>query len=125
MPVAEAWPVSLEVELEIESFLKEQSLTSTDIDLVIAGKNGDAGDDAIYGQLKENVFKDNALANYKHLSGEYPTSTAFALWLSASIIKTQSLPEILGATSPKKIKRILIYNHYNNIHHSLMLLSAC
>ena len=119
-------PVSTKhIEVEIERFLKEQSLTAADIDIVIEGKNGATSDDAIYDQLNETVFKNKAIANYKHLSGEYPTSTAFALWLSASIIKTQSLPSLLNTAAQAKIKRILIYNHYQNVHHSLMLLSAC
>ena len=61
---------------------------------------------------------------YKHLCGEYPTSTAFALWLAAVSAKAGALPAVMGA-SPKKIKRILVYNHYERIHHSLMLVNAC
>ncbi|XHR94482.1 hypothetical protein ACFJIV_30115 [Mucilaginibacter sp. UC70_90] len=61
---------------------------------------------------------------YKHLCGEYPTSSAFALWLTANILKTGSVPATIGqATTP--VKKILIYNHYQMIHHSLILLSAC
>ena len=119
-------PASIkEIEEEITSFLKNQSLTVADIDIVIAGNNGDETGDEIYHQLKKDIFKHNALVNYKHLSGEYPTSTAFALWLAASVLKTQNLPGVLNVAAPQKIKRILICNHYESIHHSLMLLSAC
>ena len=40
---------------------------------------------------------------------EYPTSSAFALWLAANILKTGKIPEV---SSDKKPRTILIYNHY-------------
>ncbi len=30
--------------------------------------------------------------NYKNLCGEYPTATAFALWLAAGMVKNGALP---------------------------------
>ena len=114
-----------EIETQILRFLKEQSLTPADIDLVITGRNGDTASDRIYQALVNTVFTTTAIAHYKQLCGEYPTSTAFALWLAASILKQGSLPAVLGVQAPPKLQRILIYNHYQNIHHSLMVVSAC
>jgi hypothetical protein len=66
------------------------------------------------------------LVNYKHLSGEYPTAAAFALWIAANIIKTGKVPAALDQKNiPGNTGRVLIYNHYQNIHHSLLLVSAC
>lgn len=113
-----------QIEQDIADFLKDQNITLNDIDLVITGKNGDAKNDAIYTQLQQTVFGGASAINYKHLCGEYPTSSAFALWLAANIIKTGSVPPIFGQTV-KPIKRVLVYNHYQQVHHSLMLLSAC
>jgi 3-oxoacyl-[acyl-carrier-protein] synthase II len=116
-----------EIKENILSFLAIHSLTTKDIDLVIAGKNGDAGSDIIVNQLQQTVFSKNNLINYKHLCGEYPTSTAFALWVAANIIKTGTVPEVLDFKGPKekKISRVLICNNYLDVHHSLILLSAC
>ena len=114
-----------EVEQQVINFLKAQSLTAADIDLVITGSNGDIKGDAVYRELGDTIFKNNLIAGYKHLCGEYPSSTAFALWLAAWVIKNGDLPAVLGIPSSQKIKRTLIYNHYQNIHHSLMLVSAC
>ena len=114
-----------EVEAQVLRFLQLQSLTAADIDLVITGRNGDAASDAVYEKLVEAVFSSHAIAHYKQLSGEYPTSTAFALWMAACILKQQSIPAALGVAAPQKLQFILIYNHYGNIHHSLMLVSAC
>ncbi|HVV54991.1 MAG TPA: beta-ketoacyl synthase N-terminal-like domain-containing protein, partial [Mucilaginibacter sp.] len=80
---------------EIISFLDEHSLKPADIDLVITGRNGDARNDVVYQTLNDTLFKDNALANYKHLCGEYPVSSSFALWLAVNAIKNCVVPDIL------------------------------
>lgn len=116
-----------EIKEHILSFLDTHSIAFNNIDLVIAGKNGDAGSDKIFDQLQQGIFSKNNMINYKHLCGEYPTSTAFALWVAANIIKTGTVPDVLEYSGSKenKISRVLIYNHYQNIHHSLILVSAC
>lgn len=115
-----------DIEKKITGFLAENSLTVNDIDLIITGRSGDVRHDDVYDALSTILFKNNALANYKHLCGDYPTSSAFALWLASNSIKNKSVPAVIlergkVATAPKKI---LVYNHYQKIYHSLMLLSA-
>lgn len=116
-----------EIEKQISSFLERHSVSINDIDLIITGKNGDASSDEVYARLAKNVFADKDTINYKYLCGEYPTAASFAMWLAATTIKSGKLPAALNHSVPpdKKIKRILIYNHYQGIHHSLSLLSAC
>ncbi len=114
------------IEESIVTFLKENSVKIDDIDLVITGRNGDVRNDATYKQLNSSIFKNTALANYKHLCGDYPVSSSFALWLASNIIKKAIVPEVVferkvNDSAPKKV---LIYNHYQNKYHSLMLLSA-
>lgn len=111
-----------EVEQQISSFLSAQNISFDDIDLIITGKNGDAKNDEIYHHLSKTLFNKTTAINYKHLCGEYPTSSAFALWYAAHIIKTNSIP---GTAHAAPLKKVLIYNHYQNTYHSLMLLSAC
>ena len=74
------------VEDGIINFLKSHELSIEDIDLIITGKNGDTKNDEIYKGLENSIFKNKALANYKHLCGEYPTSSSFALWLASNIV---------------------------------------
>jgi 3-oxoacyl-(acyl-carrier-protein) synthase len=116
-----------EVEQHIFSFLKQHSIDSSEIDLLITGNNGDPKSDQVYKQLQVSVFRGITQVPYKNLCGEYPTSASFALWMSAHIIRSGSLPPALNLeeTEPNKIKRILIYNHYQFIYHSLLLVSAC
>lgn len=115
------------VKSRIVSFLAEQSVSLNDIDLIITGKSGDASSDKIVTGLETNFFAQNTIIHFKDLCGEYPTATAFAMWMAANIIKNGNLPVMLKSTdfTEKKIKRVLIYNHFQNIHHSLLLLSAC
>ena len=111
----------------IQSFLKTHAIDIQDIDVVVYGKNGDAGSDAVYEQIEKNIFTASFPVNYKQLCGEYPTAAAFALWVATNIIKTNSIPECLNQSynNERKIKNVLIYNHYQNIHHALYLVSAC
>jgi len=115
-----------DIAISIAAFLERNSLKIEDIDLVITGKNGDTRNDGVYKLLGELVFKNSSIANYKHLCGEYPTSSAFALWLAANIAKKGVVPAIVAESSKDNSapKKILIYNHYQNKYHSLMLVSA-
>jgi 3-oxoacyl-[acyl-carrier-protein] synthase II len=115
-----------DVEAAIQSFLAANGIGMHDVDLVITGQNGDAKGDAIYKQLSAVVWNNTPATGFKHLCGEYPTATAFALWLAAEILKEGKVPPAVGqVTVDKPVKRILIYNHFQNIHHSLFLLTAC
>ncbi len=116
-----------EIEQHVLSFLQTHSISIDEIDLLITGRNGDEGSDKIYDQLDEGIFSGKYSVNYKHLCGDYPTSTGFALWLAANMIKAGTIPEVLDDGSSKQIKpkRVLLYNHYQNIHHSIFLVTAC
>jgi 3-oxoacyl-[acyl-carrier-protein] synthase II len=113
-------------EESIIDFLKSYELSIDDIDLIITGKNGDTRNDAIYKELNNSIFKNKALANYKHLCGEYPTSSSFALWLASNIVKGGIVPEIVKERDFELIspKKVLIHNHYQGKYHSLMLVEA-
>jgi len=115
------------LEKQIADFLAKNNVSINDIDLIITGKNGDASSDEVYDQLSETIFSNKEIVNYKYLCGEYPTAASFAMWLAATTIKAEKLPAVLSSAvlQDKKINRILIYNHYQGIHHSLSLLSAC
>jgi 3-oxoacyl-[acyl-carrier-protein] synthase II len=114
-----------ETKENIQLFLNEQSISTDDIDIVLCGRNGDIEGDRIYDHLSDTMFNQASVIPYKHLCGEYPTSTGFALWLAAGIVKNGFMPHVFPNPEKKDIRRILIYNHYQMIHHSLMLVSAC
>jgi hypothetical protein len=99
------------IKTEILNFLQKNDLKNTDIDIFISGKNGNCVTDGIYDELERDFFQHAETQYYKHLCGEYMTSTAFALGLTARRLKE------------KKGKRALIYNHYNYINHSIILIT--
>jgi len=108
----------------IQKYLAVNKLNINDLDLIILGNNGDAEGDDIYKNIMKSV--DNVgLASYKHLCGEYYTSTAFALWMASNIIKTQQIPETIKINKLQKnqLNKVLVYNHYDNREYSLILLS--
>ena len=112
------------IQNEILTFLNKNNLKIEDIDVSILGLNGDKYFDEIYYELVKNIFQNNFCAYFKHLCGEYHTASAFAIYVAANILKKQFIPDIIKFNNKpdRKIRNILIYNHYRNINHSLILL---
>lgn len=114
-----------EIQKQILDFIAAEDLALSDIDVVVSGINGVAAEDAQRTQLNTNLFIQQTILAYKHLCGEYMTSSAFAFWLISKILKTQQIPEatILENRS-RKPQNILLYNSHK-ANHSLMLFKAC
>ncbi len=115
----------MQIENHIRRFLSVYGLTLDNVDAVILGYNGDVDYDSIYDKLGAGIFREKQQLWYKHLCGEYYTSTGFALWLAANILKHSLIPAVVkfNNLNPERLENILIYNQYRNINHSLMLLS--
>jgi 3-oxoacyl-(acyl-carrier-protein) synthase len=112
----------------IKEFLSSVGVERDDIDLLICGLNGDPENDAVFTEISQGFLSGIPIGYYKHLSGEYYTSTSFASWLAAMALKTQKLPDYVmleGHEIPAAFKNILIYNQNKNTNHALILLSAC
>jgi 3-oxoacyl-[acyl-carrier-protein] synthase II len=109
------------------SFLNRNGLGPGMTDWVFTGRNGDQANDQVYADVLSGVFKSGYNeAAWKHLTGEYFTSTAFATWAAAKSIRLNSVPRILQIKSTgnqRNVSNILIYNHFKGIHHSFILLS--
>ena len=116
-----------EVENKIHAFLASCDKKISEIDTVLYGFSGDNATDVIYHHLDNNLFKNSNSLYYKHLCGEYFTSTAFATWLASNILKERQIPDYVQfrPNTHKTTANILIYNHFKNIDHSLILLSGC
>jgi len=114
-----------ETQNHINNFISEHGLSANDIDAVIMGYSGDSRYDALYDKMADSIFAHNNIMYYKHLSGEYFTSSAFAMWTAAQMIKKQVFPDAMKYrfVSPKAVEKVLIYNQYKNSEHSLILLS--
>jgi 3-oxoacyl-[acyl-carrier-protein] synthase II len=114
------------MESGIADFLARASLRIKDIDLILLGKSGDDRYDSIINSIEHNLFKEASVGVYKHLCGEFPVASSFALWLAVSIVHDQQLSEIVITKNTKRApKNILIYNQYFNTQHSLILVKSC
>lgn len=114
-----------EVQNAVISFLKTHHLSISDVDAIVLGYDGNISFENYYRVLGENAFAETPQLYYKHLSGEYDTASAFALWMAAKILKTQDVPEIVKINSVTKpaYHTILLYNQLNGKNHSFTLLS--
>ena len=115
-----------ESEKRISEFLMRKQLSADRIDLIIFGLNGDMHANKVYKHLQNGLFKNTNQACFKHLCGEYPTSSAFGVWLAANIIRRKTIPDIIQVNGPfarREVRNILVYNHDRNVNHSLILLS--
>ncbi len=112
---------------KLHGFLKLYGLTLKEIDVCLMGFSSDAGFDKHLAELLPFIEQETIAAHYKHLSGEYHTASAFALWTATKLIEKQKLPDVLAisAKRPSAIKHILIINQYLGINYSFTLVSKC
>lgn len=103
--------------------LERNKLSPDDIDLVLTGAENDNDLEQNYGSVLQQATK----AMYKPLCGSWFTSSTFACWLAATMLKTLQVPETIlaGQPTPNKLGHILICNRDNRGHQSLILLAAC
>lgn len=119
-------PDPRELETSLKGFLTHSGFESKDIDLVLLGKSGDEQHDALQDQMITSVFPGSSIGLFKHICGEYPVASSFALWLATKALNEQSIPEmILSKNSGRSFQNVLIYNQYFATHHTLILLRAC
>lgn len=109
---------------QVAVFLQKNNLAASDINLLLWGKNGDSRFDGLYDAVAEHALPSIPTAEFKQLCGEYPTATAFATWLAVQILSGKTIPKGLLPNTGVLPKKILIYNHFYNIHHSLILLGS-
>lgn len=119
-------PLDREVITLLDALLEQHGLSYVDIDLIVTGDNGDVRFDCRYDALCRSCFSNTPRARFKHLCGEYATASSFALWLSSRALKNQELPvqTVCSAGSlVASIRYVVIYNHFMDGNHSLILLS--
>jgi len=93
---------------------------------VLLGKCGDQKLDLATDTSSNSLFSSSLIGLFKHLCGEYPTASAFAMWLGARMIQDQHIPDVVvGGNVDRPLRTILIYNPYFGKYHSLILLRAC
>lgn len=98
---------------KIDKLLDKNQIRREEIDCLFVGKNGHKEYDNIYNDVAA-LFPNATQMTFKDICGEYHTASSFAMWKAANVMKEN-----------RNIRYTLIYNHYNNANHSLILLGKC
>ncbi|HOZ85143.1 MAG TPA: beta-ketoacyl synthase chain length factor [Niabella sp.] len=108
----------------IRQFL-ERYLKNAEDYLLLTGENGDQRFISFYQNGEALCPSTVTVARFKHTTGEFPTATAIALWLSCLAIQEGNLPTHFYKQSSRlrPINKVLIYNQYQGQQHSLLLIS--
>jgi 3-oxoacyl-[acyl-carrier-protein] synthase II len=113
------------VRRRLGEFLQGCLPADTAIDLFLSGENGDCRLQEFYTDCETGLPAGVPIARFKHCCGEYPTASAFAVWLSCRLLSGMALPEhMIKRGKSAAFRNILIYNHYKGLQHSYMLLST-
>jgi 3-oxoacyl-[acyl-carrier-protein] synthase II len=108
-------PDADELSSGLTDFLNSNNMSPSDIDVVINGASGDVDHDTATGTLIKTHLSKSLEARFKHLCGEYTTSTSFAVWLAASILQRQEVPGPVRFNQvelSRKLHTVLIINQY-------------
>ncbi|MGD2034147.1 MAG: beta-ketoacyl synthase chain length factor [Bacteroidales bacterium] len=111
----------------LAKLLKENGIGITDVQVCIAGINGDSGLNRIYRDFLNEHMGNAMHTYYKHLCGQYDTSSAFALFLANEMIKKHTVPDALRLKKKgilqSELKHILIYHYSEPNEHAFILVS--
>jgi Beta-ketoacyl synthase, N-terminal domain len=112
----------LKVAARWQDFL-EKNRTDNPVDILISGENGDTRLLPFYQTIEETLDDETGILRFKHASGEYPTASAFALWLACRLLARGGVPEWWFKKQRKRntVQTIAIYNNFKNQQHGFML----
>ena len=107
----------------LSGFLQRHLPPGEKIDLLLTGENGDNRALQWCTVCEAMMESDTTVARFKHMCGEYPTASAFALWLACHLPQTQLPPRhmVKRQSGNTRLKYILIYNNHKYSQHSFML----
>jgi 3-oxoacyl-[acyl-carrier-protein] synthase II len=108
---------------EVRQFLSRNGTEAKELDFVMLGINGDSRSTPFYQSLRENLFKDVSQGAFKHLCGEYPVASSFAVGVLGSAIRKGLPATTLLNKEPRKLNRILLVNNFMH-HYSCWLFEA-
>lgn len=118
------YPNLAELSENLMTFLAEQHLTINDIDILISGRNGDIRHQIYYDEIEKH-FEAANIYTFKNLVGEYPTVSAFAVWMTAQVLSGKNIPKEAKWQEKKNKNQIaLIYNQHKNKQHSFILMKS-
>ena len=115
------------IKIRIKKFVEENLAEGEKPDLLLTGENGDKRSLPFYTSCDSLFDKYTTIARFKHMCGEYPTASSFALWLACNFVSgALIMPQhmIKRNDEASSFKNILIYNTHKVGQHSCMLVSV-
>lgn len=112
---------------QISTLLKRNNLQTTDLDTVFLGTTQAHHLENEYKNIFTLLSETSTIAGFKHLSGDYFTTSSFATWLAANCMKNQIIPDVAVVRKgiSTDIKNLLIINHTIGNQYSAILLAKC
>jgi hypothetical protein len=115
------------IKTRIKKFVEENFAEGEQPELLLTGENGDKRSLPFYTSCDSLFDNYTTIARFKHMCGEYPTASSFALWLACNFVNgAVNVPQhmIKRKGEAKGVKNILIYNTHKVGQHSCMLVSV-
>jgi len=105
---------------ELSDFLATNQIAPNEIDAVFSGFYDEAQFEHFFplSELKRNVVF------FKQYCGEFPTSTAYGVWLAEQVLSRKISPEALELPTALCPKNILVINQFRASNFSFTLISA-
>lgn len=106
---------------ELIAFLKTHSTGGEKPGICFTGENGDQRLEKYYTAIESVCDEDTTIARFKHMSGEFPTASAIAVWM---ICNLNALPGhcVKKSGAAEHIKDVMIYNNYKGTQHVFLLI---
>jgi hypothetical protein len=117
---------SEEVSEKITEFLQKNKIELTELQCIFWAEMEISVMITFIQTNRKELFSEISQLAWKHLAGDYDTSSGFALQLACKILQNRHTPGILKLNdiTPASTGRILIYNQYLGENHSLALLTS-
>lgn len=104
------------IEEDMQKFLLENNMEISDIDIFLSGETQSK---CSFKNLLANVDK----RYFKDYCGEFHTASSFAMWLGTQLLRGNYTQQ-MNIESNKKLKTVLIFNNYQDINYSFLLLQS-
>jgi beta-ketoacyl synthase-like protein len=100
--------------------------------IFLSGENGDTRLQPYYDMCENLLHENTPVARFKHISGEFATASAIALWLCCDILRTKTVPRHMWKRMPgapknnvsADVRKILMYNNHKGLQHTFMICSV-
>jgi hypothetical protein len=121
-------PSAADLRHALDTLLAQAGCSLADVDAVMTGVDNNPQNDPVYEAAATGLFAGRPQAQYRHLFGQSFASSALGIYAAAVCLGNRRIPAHLMTGREEgldRVRRILFYNHYHNMSHSLTLLSRC